>query len=52
MDIPDYATLKAKQRSIRDGFPEPMDLRAHRSINWIGRAEACGDDEDACFIFL
>ncbi|RWC99927.1 MAG: hypothetical protein EOS58_31345 [Mesorhizobium sp.] len=29
-----------------------MGLRAHRAISWIGRAEACGDDEDARFIFL
>lgn len=29
-----------------------MGLRLHRSISWIGRAEACGEDDDACFIFL
>src|SRR5690606_18525358 len=51
-DVLDHATLKAKQRAIRDGFPETMGLRAHRAISWIGRAEACGDDEDARFIFL
>ena len=47
-----HGTLKAKQRAIRDGFPETMALRVHRAISWIGRAEACGDDVDACFIFL
>lgn len=47
-----HAELKTKQRSIRDGFPETMGLRIHRSISWIGRAEACGDDDDARFIFL
>lgn len=47
-----HAELKAKQRSIRDGFPETMGLRAHRAISWIGRAEACDDDDDARFIFL
>ncbi|HMM14824.1 MAG TPA: HEPN domain-containing protein [Parvibaculum sp.] len=52
VDVLDHATLKAKQRAIRDGFPETMGLRAHRAISWIGRAEACGDDEDARFIFL
>lgn len=51
-DVLDHATLKAKQRAIRDGFPETMGLRAHRSISWIGRAEACGEDDDARFIFL
>ncbi|GAU83916.1 HEPN domain-containing protein [Bosea sp. BIWAKO-01] len=51
-DVVDHAALKAKQRAIRDGFPETMGLRAHRAISWIGRAEACGDDDDARFIFL
>jgi hypothetical protein len=51
-DVLNHADLKTKQRAIREGFPETMGLRAHRSISWIGRAEACGDDEDARFIFL
>jgi len=51
-DIFDHAALKAKQRAIRSGFPETMGLRAHRAISWIGRAEACGADDDARFIFL
>ncbi|MTI17457.1 hypothetical protein E1162_09425 [Rhodobacteraceae bacterium RKSG542] len=29
-----------------------MGLRAHRAISWVGRAEDCGKDEDARFIFL
>lgn len=29
-----------------------MGLRAHRAISWIGRSEACGDDDDARFIIL
>ncbi|MBY6139310.1 hypothetical protein KUV26_07645 [Leisingera daeponensis] len=48
----EHAALKAKQRAIREGFPETMGLRAHRAISWIGRAEACGEDDDARFIFL
>lgn len=51
-DVLDHAALKDKQRAIRSGFPKTMGLRAHRAISWIGRAEACGDDEDARFIFL
>lgn len=47
-----FSALKEKQRAIRAGFPETMGLRVHRSISWIGRAEACGDDHDARFIFL
>ncbi len=48
----DHAALKAKQRAIRESFPETMGLRAHRAISWVGRAEACGEDDDARFIFL
>ncbi|QEW29765.1 hypothetical protein RIdsm_05611 (plasmid) [Roseovarius indicus] len=33
-----HAALKAKQRAIREGFPETMGLRAHRAISWIGVA--------------
>lgn len=47
-----FAALKEKQRTIRNGFPENMGLRVHRAISWIGRAEACGGDADARFIFL
>ena len=47
-----HSILKAKQRDIRSGFPETMGLRIHRSISWIGRAEAAGDDCDAQFLFL
>ena len=47
-----FVELKQKQREIRSGFPETVGLRVHRSISWIGRAEACGDDHDARFIFL
>lgn len=48
----DHATLKAKQRAIRADFPETMGLRVHRAISWIGRAEDCGADDDARFVFL
>lgn len=51
-DVLDHAALKTRQRAIRSGFPETMGLRAHRAISWIGRAEACGEDDDARFIFL
>lgn len=50
--ILDFDRLKAKQRALRSGFPETMGLRVHRSISWIGRSEACDDDEDARFLFL
>lgn len=47
-----HAVLKAKEHEHGDGFPEAMKLRVHRSISWIGRAEAAADDDDARFIFL
>ncbi len=47
-----FAVLKEKQRKIRVNFPETMGLRVHRAISWIGRAEACVDDDDARFVFL
>ena len=48
----EHADLKTKQRALREGFPETMGLRVHRSISWIGRAEAAQDDPDAQFLFL
>lgn len=41
----DHAALKAKQCAIREGYPETMELRAHRAISWIGRAKACGEGQ-------
>jgi len=43
--------IKAKQRGLRDGFPDPLGLRVHRAISWYGRAERETDDPDAAFLF-
>ena len=51
MDGRTHARLKARQRSLRAGFPDTMGLRVHRSLSWLGRAEAAAD-ADARFIFL
>ncbi|MET4161264.1 hypothetical protein ABIE61_001096 [Marinobacterium sp. MBR-111] len=48
----DYSTLKAKHRSLRDGFPSDLSLRIHRSLSWLQKAELSNDDPDAHFIFL
>lgn len=48
----DHATLKAKQRALREGFPETMGLKVHRALSWVGRAETEEDDPDARFLFL
>ena len=47
-----FAALKERQRAIRDGFPEPLGLRVHRAISWLGRAEDEADDHDVRFILL
>src|SRR5262245_57381047 len=47
-----FEVLKDKQRRLRAGFPENFGLRVHRSISWIGRAEAEANDPAAAFLFL
>ncbi|MER8719621.1 HEPN domain-containing protein [Mesorhizobium sp. M0999] len=47
-----FEILKDKQRQLRAGFPENFGLRVHRSISWIGRAEAEANDPAAAFLFL
>jgi len=46
-----YQGLKAKQRQLREGFPDSLGLRVHRAISWLQRAELAADDHDAAFIF-
>jgi len=48
----DYATLKGKQQAIPSAFPETTGLRVHSAINWVSRAEDCGDEDDPRFVFL
>jgi hypothetical protein len=48
----DYASLKARQRLERAGHSTNLALRVHRALSWLDRAERCGDDMDARFIFL
>ncbi len=47
-----FENLKRKQREIRSTFPEPLGLRLHRSISWLGRAEKERTDHDVRFILL
>ena len=45
--------LKTKQKASRgDGFPQALDLRAHRTISWLAAAESMKADSDVCFILL
>ncbi|MDI9849524.1 HEPN domain-containing protein [Rhodoblastus sp. 17X3] len=48
----DAASLKTKQRALREGFKPALALRVHRAISWLGRAEAAEDDHDLRFILL
>ena len=47
-----HATLKERHRRIRDGMPEALNLRIHRSLSWLQRAAQCSDDADGRFVFL
>lgn len=47
-----HEALKAKHRRLRDGHPEPVRVRVHRALSWLGRAEAEDHDEDVRFILL
>ncbi|MGB1091524.1 MAG: hypothetical protein ACPGYX_05330 [Oceanobacter sp.] len=46
-----HQELKSTHREIRDSLPEFLDLRIHRALSWLNRAEQCEDD-DGAFIFL
>jgi hypothetical protein len=48
----DHASLKERQRAEREQHPTNLALRVHRALSWLDRAERCGDDLDARFIFL
>ena len=47
-----HAILKSKQREVRSAFPEPLGLRIHRAISWLGRSEQETEDHDLRFILL
>ncbi len=49
---PRYPALKARQRELRDGFPQALTLRTHRALSWLHRAEQEPEDHDARFVFL
>lgn len=46
-----HATLKQRHRAVREGYPADLNLRLHRALSWLERAEMAEDD-DARFIFL
>src|SRR5699024_3358903 len=46
-----FEGLKARQRAERGGYPENLNMRVHRALSWLDRAER-GDDPGSRFIFL
>jgi hypothetical protein len=47
-----HRELKDRHRRERESYHASLNLRVHRALSWLGRAEQCGDDLDARFIFL
>lgn len=47
-----HGELKAKQRRVRAGFPDGLQLRVHRALSWLDRAERETGDDDVRFILL
>jgi hypothetical protein len=47
-----HAALKQRHRRERDGLPANLNLRVHRALSWLDRAERQDDDPDGRFIFL
>lgn len=48
----DYKTLKTRHRAERESWPQVLDLRVHRALSWLDRAEQEIEDDDARFVFL
>lgn len=49
-----FERLKERHRAERHAWPENLDLRVHRALSWLHRAEqlARADDVDGEFVFL
>ena len=48
----DHATLQQRHRRERDALPANVNLRVHRALSWLDRAEREADDPDARLIFV
>lgn len=47
-----FLSLKDRHRKERDNYPTNLNLRIHRALSWLDRAEQAEGDKDAQFIFL
>jgi hypothetical protein len=48
----DHSHLKKRHRAERAGWHDNLNLRVHRSLSWLDRAERAAGDPDAQFLFL
>ena len=46
-----FEQLKTRHRTLREQSPSNLNLRVHRALSWLQRAEMA-EDEDGRFIFL
>ncbi|WP_421344120.1 hypothetical protein [Aeromonas veronii] len=46
-----FEQLKTRHRTLREHSPSNLNLRVHRALSWLQRAEMA-EDEDGRFIFL
>lgn len=47
-----HKALKAYHREHRTSFPINLDLRVHRALSWLDRAEQSAGEDDSHFIFM
>ncbi|QDJ13200.1 hypothetical protein CEP45_04760 [Mergibacter septicus] len=47
-----YKALKEKHRLIREKHSDNLNLRIHRALSWLKRAEELGEDKDLKFVCL
>ncbi len=49
-----HDSLKQRHREVRDHYPANLNLRVHRALSWLKRAEMAAQegDSDGRFIFL
>ena len=52
MEVLAAKNLKSRHEKLIQEFPDQLNIRIHRSLSWLQRAEKEGDDVDASFIFL
>lgn len=48
----DFTRLKERHRASRETWPQDLNLRVHRALSWLQRAEQAGDDLDIRFMCL